>query len=274
MKKVYLMLSCLVLAFSCEDVEQINGKLTSTEWLQFENATDQVSENDTEPLLVPVIYAAATNDTDIDVSFTYTATDTQGYTVEPANGIVTIPAGEFVGYITVTPIDDIIVGENVVLDFTIEANTDFNLGIAGDGVYNVNSIVTIIEDDCPIDIVADWEGTYSGTEVFTDSGDPDVSPNAGLSITSGFTATLTANTADPTGTSAIWTIGGGYLVNGEPMSFTTCSEEVVFSGNPIQVAGQYDFTIESANFNASSFSITCTGQLQTFGEYTFTLTKN
>lgn len=275
MKKVYLMLSCLVLAFSCEDVEQINGKLTSTEWLQFENATDQVAENSASPLLVPVIYAAATNDTDINVSFTYTATDTEGYTVEPANGIVTIPAGEFVGYITVTPVDDILVGDDIEIDFTIEANTSFNLGIAGAGVYNVNSVVTIVEDDCPIDLVADWEGNYSVTEVFTDAGS-----NAGLSLAANFgevyQMTLTANTADATGTQAFWSNSAGfneYLTDGTPMSFLTCSQEVRFDdGSPI-VALFDVLTIETSNFNPANFSVTCTGPLATYGEYTFTFTK-
>jgi len=275
MKKVYLMLTCLVLAFSCEDVEQINKDLASKEWLQFENATDRVGENE-GPLLVPVIYAAETNPNDIDVTFSYTSSQVDGFTVEPANGIVTIPAGEHVAYITVTPIDDFVLGEDIILDFTIEANTDFNLGIAGEAFYNVNSVITIAENDCPIDLVADWEGTYTGTEIFTgDPDDPEGPVNAGVSLTNGFSATLQANADDESGTSAFWSNGGGYLTAGEEMVFITCSEEVEFNnGDPIIIGGQYEFTIESTFFNPYSYSITCTGQLESFGEYTFTLTKN
>jgi len=274
MKKVYLMLSCLALAFSCEDIDQINGDLASTQWLQFENATQSSGENE-GAILVPVIYASEANDTDIDVSFTYTADATEGFTVEPANGIVTIPAGEFYGYITVTPVDDIIAGDNIVLDFSIEGNTDYNLGIAGDGVYNVHSIVTIVEDDCPIDLAADWVGNYSVVEGFTPG-----STNEGITLASNFgevyQLTLSADTSDATGTSAIWNNTAGfnsYFPNGTEMSFLTCSEQVAFTGGSTVIADFDVLVYATATFNPSSFSITGTGDLGDFGEYSYTLTK-
>ena len=165
MKTKYLFLLLItVLLSSCEDIETSDLGLNSA-WLQFENSADNMSEGEAS-MQVPILYSSNKNTDGVDVSFTYTATVPSGFTVLPANGIVNIPAGEFVGYITVIPEDDSIASDDIIITFSIEGNTAAPLGIAGQGIYNITSDFTIIEDDCPI-AIDDFVGTYSVDDVFT-----------------------------------------------------------------------------------------------------------
>lgn len=270
---IYSLVAVIALvSFSCEDITTPDlGR--ESQWLQFERAAYSVPENSPEPGQIAVLYAAETNDSDIQVSFTYTASQADGYIVEPANGIVTIPAGEFMGYITVTPINDNTASGDITIDFSIEGNTGFNLGIAGEGVYNTTSTLTIVEDDCPIDL-SEWVGIYSVDEQFTSG----VNAPFGLADFFGeiYQVELSVDTSDPSGTQVIINNSPGYNIyfyDGTVMSFLTCNQEVEFdNGNPV-VADfvQYNFT--SSAFNTESHTITCSGPLANYGPYEFILTK-
>ncbi len=150
----------MALTFSCQDVE-IPALGSDSQWIQFQTSTLTVSES--EPFKkIPVLYAADTNPNGIEVNFTYTATSTEGYTLSPSNGVVTIPAGEFIGYITITPINDDVTNEDVVFNFSLE-NNSIPIGIAGQGIYNTTIEVTLVEDDCPLDL-SQFVGTYTAEE--------------------------------------------------------------------------------------------------------------
>lgn len=271
MKRIYLVLSICFLAFSCQDIETSNLGM-ETQWLQFESDELSVGEDAPEALAVPVLFSANSNESGVDVSFSYTASAMTGFTVSPANGVVNIPAGEFVGYIYVTPENDDISGEGIVLDFTID-NTDLPLGIAGQGIYNMTSQVTIIDDDCPIDL-SEWAGTYSVSEIFT------AGTNEGLTLAGAFGESyqleISADPSDTTGTKVIINNSIGfntYFLDGTVMTFLTCLQEVNFdAGNP-NLALFADMVIETSVFSGDSFSIKCNGELTSYGPYEFVLTK-
>ena len=273
---IYTLIAVIALvSFSCEDITTPDlGR--ESQWLQFERAAYSVPENSPEPREIAVLYAAETNDSDIQVSFTYTASQMDGYTIEPANGVVTIPAGEFIGYITVTPINDNTASGDITIDFSIEGNTGFNLGIAGEGVYNTTSTLTIVEDDCPIDL-SEWVGIYSVTEQFIP---PSVNAPNGLSFFFGeiYQVELSADASDPSGTQVILTNSPGYNVyfdSGTVMSFLTCNLEVEFDAGAPRLAEFEPFFPSTTSFNTESHTITCSGLFQTagYGPYEFTLTK-
>lgn len=271
MKRVYFILSIMILTFSCQDIE--NPALGSdSQWIQFEKSTDNVSEATPEPKQVAVLYASDANPNGIDVNFSYTASTPDGYAVEPANGVVTIPAGEFVGYITITPVNDLIAGDNIVLNFTIE-NNSMPVGIAGQGIYNVTSEVTIIEDDCPI-ASNDWEGDYSVTEVFTSG------VNEGLTLAGAFGESylvhLSLDTTDPTGTKFNLSNALGFNVYfdaGTTLTFLTCTKQVQFNPTTPRLAEFAEFTNEISNYVDDTFTIKCNGSLGNYGPYEFVLTK-
>ncbi len=261
----------MALTFSCQDVE-IPALGADSQWIQFENSTESVSEATAEPLQVAVLYASNTNPSGLDINFTYTASVPDGFTVEPANGVVSIPAGEFVGYITITPVNDLVAGDDIILDFSIE-NNNLPVGIVGQGIYNVTTQVTIVEDDCPI-ASADWVGSYSVTEVFTSG------VNAGLSLAAAFGESylvqLTQVTGDATGTQFNLSNAPGFNVYfdaGTTMTFLTCSKQVTFSPVAPRLAEFAAFTNQTSNYVDDTFTIKCNGPLGPYGPYEFVLTK-
>jgi hypothetical protein len=131
----------------------------------------------------------------------------------------------------------------------------------------------IIDDDCFIDIDADWSGSYTVEEVFSAGG------NAGLTLASAFGETyaisLARDTSDPSGTSAIITNVPGnntYFTEGEKLIFLTCDGQVAFGSGTPEVALFDNLTVESSSYGDGT--ITIVGPLGTFGEYTMKLIRD
>lgn len=162
MKKITKILTLLfiVLIFSCEDVTTSDLGLNS-QWIQFESDIYSISEASAESLMIPVLYASSSNANGIDINFSYTSSSTEGFTISPSSGILNIPAGEFVGYIEITPINDSDENSNIILDFSF-ANNSVSSGVAGEGIYNHVAQVTIIEDDCGFTLEELGAATWSG----------------------------------------------------------------------------------------------------------------
>jgi len=162
MKKITKILTLLfiVLIFSCEDVTTSDlGE--NSQWVQFESEAYSISEASPESLMVPVLYASSSNADGIDINFSYTASSTDGFTISPSSGILNFPAGEFVAYIEITPINDTDENSNILLDFSFD-NNSVSSGVAGEGVYNHMAQVTIIEDDCSFTLEQLGDATWSG----------------------------------------------------------------------------------------------------------------
>lgn len=272
MKTKYIFLLLITVLFSsCEDIET-SDLGSDGSWLQFENSSDNMSEGDAS-MRIPILYASNMNTEGVDVSFTYTASVPDGFTVLPESGVVNIPAGEFVGYITVIPEDDNIASDDIVITFSIEGNTNYSLGIAGQGIYNITSEFTIIEDDCPI-AIEEFVGTYSVTEVFTSG------TNEGLSLAAAFgesyqlKASLDPN--DVTGTKLVFNNSVGfneYFEEGTVVTFITCTKEVIVGDGTPLLAVFAEHSIETTSYNDNSKTITCSGPLGNYGPYEFTITK-
>ncbi|GAB2780095.1 hypothetical protein [Salinimicrobium soli] len=160
--KIYsLFLSALLLLASCQEEEKPNlGR--DTQWLQFGEASYVVTENSTDPLVVDVLYGAETNPDGVTVNFTVVGDNPSAYTISPADGTLEIPAGEFVGQITITPIDNAETDGNKEITISLD-NDDIPLGIAGEGKFNTETTVTITDNDCELDM-SSFEGTYLANE--------------------------------------------------------------------------------------------------------------
>lgn len=163
MKKLfYLPILALFILAGCSDVEE-NNVGASNKWLQFDKTSYQAPEN-TGTMLVPVLFASDSNPDGVSVNFSVTSTSSN-FTVSPSNGVLTIPAGELIGYIEVTPNYD---PENEITEsysLTIELEAgDFGVGVAGEGLFNKTVTVTFTPSACPL-VVADFIGTYTAAEV-------------------------------------------------------------------------------------------------------------
>ncbi len=186
-----LIVMTLFSLFSCNEVERPNLGL-NTQWLQFDNNNYLVSESATEPFRIPVLLAANENANGVDVQISIEASQAEGYTLEPSNGVVNIPAGEFVGYITVTPIDNTDTDGDITITMTLSEQNTFPVGIAGQGIYNTETLITIQDDDCPVAL----SSSYTGVSFASDNpGSLAPEFTAALSLVPGTTNTYTINSA-------------------------------------------------------------------------------
>ena len=163
MKKIFSIFALTALFLtSCSEVEEPNLGLNNS-WLQYDKAAYVTSEASPETVKIPVFLSGSSNSNGVDVNFTVTTTaSSSDYTISPANGVLNIPAGKFVGYIEVTPINNTTIADDIVLNFSFAENT-VPVGLAGQGRENMTTKLTIIEDDCPYDI-NEFVGTYSALQ--------------------------------------------------------------------------------------------------------------
>lgn len=163
MKKIFSIFALTALFLtSCSEVEEPNLGLNNS-WLQYDKAAYVTSEASAETIKIPVLLAGKSNANGVDVKFTVTTTaSASAYTISPANGVLNIPAGKFVGYIEVTPVNNTAIADDVVLNFSFAENT-VPVGLAGQGRENMTTKLTIVEDDCPYDI-NEFVGTYRALE--------------------------------------------------------------------------------------------------------------
>lgn len=160
--KIYaLFLTAIMLLASCQE-EETPDLGVDQQWLQFGSKTYTVTENSTEPLVVQVAYSADTNPNGVTVNFSVVSDNPDAYTISPEGGTLDIPAGEFIGEIVITPIDNADTDGNKEITISID-NQDIPVGIAGEGVYNTEAEVTITDNDCELDL-ASFEGTYLANE--------------------------------------------------------------------------------------------------------------
>lgn len=227
MKKLfYLPILALFILAGCSDVEE-NNVGASSKWLQFDKASYQAPEN-TGSILVPVLFASDSNPDGVSVNFSVTS-DATNFTVSPSNGVLTIPAGELVGYIEVTPNYD---PENEITEnysLTIELEDgDFGVGVAGEGIYNTTTTVTFIPSACPLN-VADFVGTYSATE-YTDT-----------STVYNYTVTIAQLSDNSVSMSNLWEVGGT----------STFTFDVSDAANPLGVFVDGEFLYTNSTYGAA-----------------------
>lgn len=161
MKKYILIVLAIVLALtfnSCEETPVVYG---GTEFIQLSDDSDvNAAENSGETITTTIVLGSGSNDNGVTVDFTVTSTDPSRYIISPSTGTLDIPAGEFSGDITITPIDNSVTDGNV--DITIELSSTNNLpvGLAGENLSFFTKNISILDDDCPFDI-NDFAGSYT-----------------------------------------------------------------------------------------------------------------
>ncbi|PCI33779.1 MAG: hypothetical protein COB60_07305 [Flavobacteriaceae bacterium] len=148
---------------SCEEVQTPDLGTAGKQWLQFGATNFQGNEADGK-ILVTVQLAADTNPTDLSIDFSILETsNTQGYTIEPSSGTIIIPAGELEAVIEITPIDNNATNDNISIKLALSENTSYPLGLLGEGLINHETTVTILDDDCTLDL-SEFYGTYLANE--------------------------------------------------------------------------------------------------------------
>ena len=162
---------------SCEDVTTPDlGSTKESQWLQFGNEAISGTESGGD-IIVPVQFAAGSNPDGLEVGFTVVASSPTGYTITPSNNKIIIAAGEFVSNIVITPIDNSYSNDNITFEITFD-NPSLPVGLAGQGLKNKETTVTILDDDCAL-VLEDFYGTYSAKEFGYCDGCYEVTVSAG-----------------------------------------------------------------------------------------------
>jgi hypothetical protein len=275
MKKIIAIIILTATLASCsksEFMEYDNGD----GFLQIENVPGVIGEDDEKPLVITISLGKADNPNGTTVDFEIETTDASRYEITPSNGSLDIPAGEFTGEITVTPINNIVVDGSVDVTISLSESNATPIGIGGEGMERASASFVIEDDDCPLDSAA-FVGTYTVSEVFSAGG-----RNAGLTLRAAFSENyqvqLTQVVGDESGTRFIVNNSAGfnqYFPADTSLTFLTCPGEVsVNVGTPINVAEFADMTITSSSYDEETSTISLAGPLGNFGAYEIRLVRN
>ena len=270
-KYLYILFASLGLLVSCEEDLVVFDE--GDGFIQFSSSSASIGEGALEPSVSTVILGAGENPDGVTVNFTITADDPSRFTIEPSTGTLTIPAGEFSADITITPVDNVTVDGDMDIVLDLTTSSSLPVGIGGEGLQAASKTVTLIDDDCPVDI-NNFIGTYDVSEIFTSG------TNEGLTLAGAFGESyqieMVAQPGDDTGTKLVITNSAGfntYLTDGTVMTLQACPGTVAFEPLPLNVALFADLTIEEAVFNEDQSKITVRGPLGGFGPYEFVLTR-
>lgn len=273
MKNIYKYIAIVFLfgtLASCE--EDLTIFDTEDTFVQLASATGAVGEGD-ESIISTVLLGAGTNASGVSVSFTVTSADNSRFTVTPASGTIEIPAGENSADIVIAPVDNLLVDGD--LDIVVELTTGSALpvGIAGEGMEFASRAITLIDDDCPVDI-NNFVGVFEVFENFTAG----VNSPSGLNNFFGeaYQIELALAPGDATGTKLVLTNSAGfneYIADGTVITLNACPETITFDAGFPTVALFRTFEYDASSFDDVDAIIQCTGPLSTFGDYQFTFTK-
>ena len=161
MKKIIASLVVLTMLISCGDAENPTY-VPEGDFVQFETASTSTAE-DGDAVTIDVALGSTDNPNGTSVNFdvNIASGDASRYTIEPSNGVLDIPAGEFTGEITITPIDNLDNDGNVELTLELVSSSNLGVGVAGIGLEKVEASVVINDNDCPTVISEEY-----GVDVF------------------------------------------------------------------------------------------------------------
>lgn len=149
MKKIITLLILTATLISCSEAE--NPMFSPDgDFVQVETTSVSTSE-DGDAVTIDVALGSTTNPNGTSVNFDVliSSGDASRFTIEPSNGTLEIPAGEFSGEITITPIDNIVNDGNVNLTIDLIPSDDLKIGVAGKNLEKTSSSVVITDNDCP-----------------------------------------------------------------------------------------------------------------------------
>lgn len=272
-KYLYILFASLGMLVSCE--EDLVVYNPGDGFLQFASTSGTILESAPEgPSISTVLLGSGENTTGVTVNFSVTADDPSRFVIEPASGTIEIPAGEFSADITITPVENVTVDGDMDIVLELTTGSGLPVGIDGLGLESAVKTVTLVDDDCPVDL-ANFTGTFSLSEVFTSG------TNEGLTLSGAFGESyqldIVAQEGDATGTKVVLSNSAGfdtYLPDGTVMTFNACPGTVEFDPSPITLRnGWADMTVEEATFDEGSQSVTVRGPAGGFGPYEFVFTR-
>lgn len=255
----------------CENAEPVI--LETSGFLQMQNSSASIIENVTDPITATVVLGGTASSSDITVNYTVSSSDDSRYTISPSTGTVTIPAGEFTADIQLFTVDNFDVDGDVDVIIELDSTNSLPVGIAGEGLKSNSQTITVVDNDCPIEI-NDWVGVYTVFENFIEGN------NSPLGLVDFFGESYQIEISllqdDLTGTKVVINNSAGfnqYMADGTILSFDTCNKKFSLDAGDPEVALFSTVVIETTSYDESKFVIHAEGPLGNFGQYQFTFTK-
>jgi hypothetical protein len=270
-KYISIIVLALVALTSCE--EDLLVYDTPAGFVQLSAESGSITEDTVDPIVTQVLLGSGTNESGVTVNFTVTSSDPSRFTVTPSTGSIDIPAGEFSADIALEVIDNVTADGDLDVVIELSSGNSLPIGIGGEGNFNTSRTITIIDNDCPVDINA-FVGTFTVFENFTDG----VNAPSGLNNFFGeiYQLELSLAPGDASGTKVVINNTPGfneYIADGTVMTFLACSGTVLFDAGFPTVALFRTFEYDASSYDESIGEIQCTGPLATFGPYQMTFTR-
>ncbi len=234
-RNIFFSLALVATVVSCDE-EDGRTEFGGPFYAQLNSSSASISESSSDFIKIKVNNVGPTLSTDLVVGYSFdgsTAVEGVDFNILTGDeGQIVIPAGSNTGEIVLQMIPNLAVDGDKVYNVTL---TSTNAGLAvGRGQVGLNYSLTIIDDDCPIDLANDYAGEWEVTSFCAAPG----SNNDGFCVGSqvGTIATLRADTSDPLGFTAI--MSGGMHVDDFVINFQTCPETVSLTGTYVLAFNQ------------------------------------
>ena len=260
------------MSWSCD--EDLIVYDTEAGFVQLASDTGMITEDTIEPLVTEVLLGSGTNTSGVTVNFTVTSSDPSRFNVTPSTGSLTIPAGEFSGNIELEVVDNLLVDGDAEVVIELTSGSSVPIGVGGEGNFATSRTITIVDNDCPVDINA-FVGTFTVFENFTDG----ANAPSGLSdfFEEMYQVEIALVPGDASGTKIVINNTPGfneYMPDGTVMTFLACSGTISFdAGFPTVGGGFRNFEFDASSYDEEAGVIMATGPLATFGPYQFTFTR-
>lgn len=231
-------------------------------YVELNSTSASTSESSSGFVRIKANNVGPTLDTDIAVSYSFegsTAVEGEDFEIvgDGTEGQIVIPAGKNTGEIVLQMIPNLAVDGDKVYNVTLTGNSA-GLNV-GSGEIGLSYALTIIDDDCPIDLAGDFAGEWEVTSFCAAPG----SFNDGFCVSSqeGAIVTLAADASDPLGFTAI--LSGGIHADDMILDFQTCPGTVSISSS---------YTL-AFNQNSAPATIGPTDEPEIYGTGTYTESK-
>lgn len=148
-------LAVLLVCIACQEDEQVYSgrshvRFTESSDRVVENYSDPADRNANEPIRIPlhVVGSPASVETQVFYRLSGTAELGKDYQILSGDQVV-IPAGEYVGYIEVEPINNAVRDNDRTAIFTIDStSSNIEIGMTDNSIMGRSYRLTITDDDC------------------------------------------------------------------------------------------------------------------------------
>ena len=172
MKNIYKLLTFIVLFASFTSCEEELIVYDNANFVQIDDASAVSIVENSGDLVTVLAILGGPQSSDTAVEFLVVGDDTR---YELSASSIVIPAGETVGSVTLSAIDDDEINGDTTVVIGLAGSSGLPIGLGGEGLNSVSKTITIVDDNVPcndilVSITTDTWGSETEWDIVTDSG--------------------------------------------------------------------------------------------------------